>query len=134
MRPAKFVILLLAILVCFGQTGCYYMRLERDKKIACLRRSPISIRKMTCSPSMVPTYKQPAGYSQTYKDHLFENDPYRQSWEQGPITVSSNQAMTVSEMPADAHSVDDTMELSVPVPDDQLPSDTDELSIDSDIN
>ncbi|MAT15293.1 MAG: hypothetical protein CMJ46_08495 [Planctomyces sp.] len=97
MRPSLLLVLVTGLAVCLSQTGCYYLRVERDKKIACLRRSPVSVRKMKTGPALFPTYKEPAGYSQTYKDYLYENDPYRQSWEGPPVNVGTNQAMRVEE-------------------------------------
>ncbi|MCA9042397.1 MAG: hypothetical protein KDA65_18735 [Planctomycetaceae bacterium] len=115
MRLSKLYLLILGLTVCWTQTGCYYLRLERDKKIACLRRSPVSIRKMKTSPALFPQYKEPAGYSQTYKDYLYENDPYHQTWEGGPIAVGMNQAMRVE---GDVQSEDPNSQLTQeePVP------------------
>ncbi|QDU80651.1 hypothetical protein Pla110_23830 [Polystyrenella longa] len=120
MRYSKLILLILGVSVCFGQTGCYYLRVERDKKIACLRRSPVSVRKKTCSPSIIPQYKQPAGFSQTYKDYLYENDLYRQSWEPDAVQIGMNQAMRVEQESAlQSHSNPDLHEVPVPEPLDQ---------------
>lgn len=69
------------LMTCFLQTGCYYLRVCRDKTICVLRRSPVSIRKKYTACNFFAPYQEPAGFSQTYKDHLYLNDPYVQPWE-----------------------------------------------------
>lgn len=57
------------------------MRICRDKTICVLRRSPVSIKKKYVACNLFAPYQQPAGFSQTYKDHLYLNDPYVQPWD-----------------------------------------------------